>query len=508
MGCGSSKVLTDTSKNGYVSFVKSFVICSNKGSEIDETRKCIGKRNLSWGDHDGSIQSTGSVQQLTINDGQQRQRKVEKYRAKFDTRVTARYDIKALIGRGSFSHVVRVEHRSTRHPFAIKMMEVEAPEGRQVCASELAVLRRVRHANVVQLVEVFQTAQRVYMVLELATGGQLLDRVVARGHFTERHATRALQMALAGVAYLHALGITHRNLKPDNLLYYHPGAEARLLVTDFGLATIGGGRDAGGVGGGTAEKADWALKTTCGTPEYMAPEVVLRRPYTYAVDMWAMGVISYILLSGSVPFWDESRPRFYRAIVTGRYSFQGEPWPSVSNLAKDFIERLLASDPSSRMTAAQALSHRWVVTMAAGSSLKNLHRSISQNLRRRASCASSCSPSLAGSGGLHRMPAEREMPQLEGDQGRRQPTTCFQSVNLSLRQVNVGKRTSAPAQARLPWQASEAPQAHILYQAPVPSVGHRKAMAALSGRGVGERTILAASTVWTVNSHSDLLQAS
>ena len=276
-----------------------------------------------------------------------------------------RYDIKALIGRGSFSHVVRVEHRSTRQPFAIKMMEVEAPEGRQVCASELAVLRRVRHANVVQLVEVFQTAQRVYMVLELATGGQLLDRVVARGHFTERHATRALQMALAGVAYLHALGITHRNLKPDNLLYYHPGPEARLLVTDFGLASIGGGRDAGGVGGGTAEKggdragdkiikggemksgvedeervggsreteargnsggviADWALRTTCATPEYMAPEVVLRRPYTCAVDMWAMGVISYILLSGSVPFGDESRPRFYRAIVTGRYSFQGE----------------------------------------------------------------------------------------------------------------------------------------------------------------------------------------
>ncbi|XP_046880143.1 serine/threonine-protein kinase H1-like [Hypomesus transpacificus] len=407
MGCGNSKVLTNSSKNGYVSFVKSFVICSNKESEIEKPRKCNGKRNISWGDHDGSIQSTGSIRQLTINDGQ-RQRKVEKYRAKFDSRVTARYDIKALIGRGSFSHVVRVEHRSTRQPFAIKMMEVEAPEGRQVCASELAVLRRVRHANVVQLVEVFQTAQRVYMVLELATGGQLLDRVVARGHFTERHATRALQMALAGVAYLHALGITHRNLKPDNLLYYHPGPEARLLVTDFGLASSGG------------VIADWALRTTCATPEYMAPEVVLRRPYTCAVDMWAMGVISYILLSGSVPFGDESRPRFYRAIVTGRYSFQGEPWPSVSNLAKDFIECLLASDPSSRMTAAQALSHRWVVTMAAGSSVKNLQRSISQNLRRRASRASSCSPSLAGSGGLHRTPAEREMPQLEGDQGRRQ----------------------------------------------------------------------------------------
>ena len=100
------------------------------------------------------------------------------------------------------------------------------------------------------------------------------------------------------------------------------------------------------------------------------------------------------------------------------------------------------------------------------------------------------------------------IPELPPCNTNPRPTTCCQSENLSLRQVNVGKRTSAPAQARLPWQASEPPRAHILYQAPVPSVGHRKAMAALSGRGVGERTILAASTVWTVNSHSDFLQAS
>lgn len=238
-----------------------------------------------------------------------------------------RYDIKALIGRGSFSRVVRVEHRATRQPFAIKMMEVEAPEGREVCAAELAVLQRVSHTNVIQLIEVFQFPQRVYMVLELATGGELLERVISRGHFTERDATQALRMVLAGVGYLHNLGITHRDLKPENLLYYHPGADSRLLVTDFGLATFAtepespstDGRGSGCGGGGS-----WSLRTTCGTPEYMAPEVLLLRPYSGAVDMWALGVIAYIVLSGSMPFEDDSRTRLYRSIIRGKYSFQGD----------------------------------------------------------------------------------------------------------------------------------------------------------------------------------------
>lgn len=216
---------------------------------------------------------------------------------------------------------MRVEHRATRQPFAIKMMEVEAPEGREVCAAELAVLQRSSHSNVIQLMEVFQFPQRVYMVLELATGGELLDRVVSRGHYTERDATRALQMVLAGVGYLHNLGITHRDLKPENLLYYHPGADSRLLVTDFGLAT------SGSTGAGSEESGSdrtWSLRTTCGTPEYLAPEVLLRKPYSCAVDMWAIGVIAYIVLSGSMPFEDDSRTRLYRSIVRGKYSFHGD----------------------------------------------------------------------------------------------------------------------------------------------------------------------------------------
>uniref|UniRef100_A0A3Q1JGZ6 Protein kinase domain-containing protein n=1 Tax=Anabas testudineus TaxID=64144 RepID=A0A3Q1JGZ6_ANATE len=382
MGCGNSKMLPEASKKGYVSVVQSLVAFSKANHDDGGPKKHSAKQRGPWFSTGvKNHQPLSNCQQQIPRDGRQRD-KAAKYKDKFDPRVTARYDIKALIGRGSFSRVVRVEHRATRQPFAIKMMEVEAPEGREVCASELAVLQRVSHANVIQLIEVFQLPQRVYMVLELATGGELLDRVISRGHFTERDATQALRMVLAGVGYLHSLGISHRDLKPENLLYYHPGADSRLLVTDFGLATF---------------CRTWCLRTTCGTPEYLAPEVILRRTYSCAVDMWAVGVIAYIVLSGSMPFEDDSRTRLYRSIIRGKYSFNGDPWSSVSNLAKDFIQHLLAQDPATRLTADQAIHHPWVVTMAASSSMRNLHRSISQNLRQRASRSSSRCPSTTAS---------------------------------------------------------------------------------------------------------------
>ncbi|XP_073535649.1 serine/threonine-protein kinase H1-like isoform X2 [Phyllobates terribilis] len=284
-----------------------------------------------------------------------------------------RYDIKALIGRGSFSRVVRVEHRATRQPFAIKMIETRAKEGKEVCESELNILRRVSHHNIIQLIEVFETHDRVYMVMELATGGDLLDRIIAKGSFTERDATKVLHMVLDSINYLHGLGITHRDLKPENLLYYHPGADSKIVVTDFGLA------NAGNKGG------DWSMRTICGTPEYIAPEIILKKPYSNAVDMWALGVMTYFLLSGCMPFEDENRTRLYRLILKGRYSYLGDPWPSVSNLAKDFIDRLITVDYRDRSSASDAIQHPWIKTMAASSSMKNLHRSISQNLRNRVS---------------------------------------------------------------------------------------------------------------------------
>ena len=177
----------------------------------------------------GAAASTSPV--AASGGGKPPKTKVAKYRARFDPRVTARYDIKALIGKGSFSRVVRVENRSTKQPYAIKM--IEKREGRAVFETELSVLRRVRHTNIIQLIEVFESQDRVYMVMELATGGELFDRIVAKGTFTERDATRVVQMALDGLKYLHALGITHRDLKPENLLYYHPGNDSKVRFNVF-----------------------------------------------------------------------------------------------------------------------------------------------------------------------------------------------------------------------------------------------------------------------------------
>lgn len=325
MGCGTSKVLPEPPTEVQLDLVKS--VEPYTGHQRDIYKHFI--RDDGSGSKAGT-EKMGSPSPLAqappppllggaADSADSRRSKVAKYRAKFDPRVTAKYDIKALIGRGSFSRVVRVEHKSTRQPYAIKMIETRYREGREVCESELSVLRRVRHTNIIQLMEVFETAERVYMVMELATGGELFDRIIAKGSFTERDATRVLQMVLDGVKYLHTLGITHRDLKPENLLYYHPGADSKIMITDFGLAS-------------TRKKGDECLmKTTCGTPEYIAPEILVRKPYTNAVDMWALGVISYILLSGTMPFEDENRTRLYRQILKGKYSFSGEvglPLPS------------------------------------------------------------------------------------------------------------------------------------------------------------------------------------
>ncbi|XP_049710037.1 serine/threonine-protein kinase H2 [Elephas maximus indicus] len=302
-----------------------------------------------------------------------RRMQVVRFRARFDPRVLARYDIKALIGKGSFSKVVRVEQKATKKPFAIKVMETRMREGREACESELNVLRRVSHCYIVQLMEVFEAQDCVYMVMELATGGELFDRLLAQRSFTEQDAVRILRMVADGIRYLHTLRITHRDLKPENLLYYHPGAESKILITDFGLANSGN------------KSGDWTMRTLCGTPEYIAPEILLRKPYTSAVDMWALGVITYVLLSGFLPFDDESHTRLYRKILRGKYNYTGEPWPNVSHLAKDFIDKLLMLDASHRMSAGQALDHPWVLTTVEGTSMKNLQRAISRNLRWRAS---------------------------------------------------------------------------------------------------------------------------
>ncbi|XP_076808854.1 serine/threonine-protein kinase H1-like [Clavelina lepadiformis] len=369
MGCGYSKILPEPPFEGKkdVQYVKS----------VDPYLK---KGKASPGSKEAFLNSETEKEKLASANNN---KAVAKYRAKVDPRVVAKYDIKALIGRGSFSKVVRVERKGSKQPYAIKMIDVKEKEGRDVCDSELRVLRRVRHEYIVQLIEVFEAPDKYYMVMELATGGELFDRIITKGSFSERDAVKVLQMVLQAVAYLHMLGITHRDLKPENLLYYHPGNDSKLLITDFGLAST---RRSG---------EDGTMNTTCGTPEYIAPEVLLRKSYTSAVDDWAIGVITYILLSGMMPFDDENKGRLYRMVINGDYNFNGDPWPQVSQTAKDFVKELLQVSPEKRLTSDKALKHPWIINYSNQSS-KNLHRSISQNLLKRASSRNSNKSAQSG----------------------------------------------------------------------------------------------------------------
>jgi len=361
MGCVSGKLVPEAPPNAHL--VQTVYGQRQQGSSRQGTVAYKNAQN----------KGQGNGGKVPPPDGQPKSnKKVKKYRDKFDPRVTAKYDIKALIGRGSFSRVVRVENRLTRQPYAIKM--IDRVQGKEVFESELNVLRRVKHQFIIQLVEVFETKDKVYMVMELATGGELFDRIIAKGSFTERDATRVLQMVMEGVKYLHGLGITHRDLKPENLLYYHPGHDSKIMITDFGLsATL---------------KGDSLMRTTCGTPEYIAPEILARKPYTCQVDMWAVGVITYILLSGTMPFDDENRTRLYRLILKAKYSYAGEHWKDISENAKDFIDRCLILVPNERLTAPEACRHAWIMSHAAGASNKNIHRTVSHNLLQRQSTRS------------------------------------------------------------------------------------------------------------------------
>lgn len=224
--------------------------------------------------------------------------------------LAARYQLRALIGRGAFSEVVRADDRSTRQPFAIKILErTGVADDEATIASEVAVLHRLRHPNVIRLYEVYETSRHAFLVMELATGGDLFERLVERGVFTERQSSRAMQQILQGVAYLHDHGVAHRDLKLENVLCQHPGSDARLIISDFGFAHR------------TEPKSRELLKTTCGSPEYIAPEILTGNGYTRAVDIWSAGVIAYALLAGYLPFDEDSRPVLFRKIKAGDYNY-------------------------------------------------------------------------------------------------------------------------------------------------------------------------------------------
>ncbi|RCI13280.1 hypothetical protein L249_0113 [Ophiocordyceps polyrhachis-furcata BCC 54312] len=263
-----------------------------------------------------------------------------------------RYKVGKTLGAGSYSVVKECVHVDTGRYYAAKVINKHLMAGREhMVRNEIAVLKRVSmgHRNILTLVDYFETMNNLYLVTDLALGGELFDRICRKGSYYESDAADLIRATLSAVAYLHDHGIVHRDLKPENLLFRTPEDNADLLIADFGLSRI------------MDEQRFHVLTTTCGTPGYMAPEIFKKTGHGKPVDLWAVGVITYFLLCGYTPFDRDSDFEEMQAILAADYSFSPpDYWRGVSSQAKDFIRRCLTVDQTKRITAIEALQHPFV----------------------------------------------------------------------------------------------------------------------------------------------------
>jgi len=283
------------------------------------------------------------------------------------TDVKSVYDMKNILGTGAFSKVRLAEHKETKHLVAIKCIPKKLIKGKeQSINNEISVLRSLRHPNIVELREIYNNSSHLYLVMEFVSGGELFDRIVEKGSYTELDASKLIAQVLDAVQYLHSKDIVHRDLKPENLLYHNPSEDSKIMISDFGLSKIAGE-------GST-------MKTACGTPGYVAPEVLKQRPYTKAVDVWSIGVIAYILLCGYPPFYEENDQKLFEQILKADYEFDSPYWDDISQAAKNFISQLMHISPEKRYTCKEALNDPWIAGGAA--SEKNIFDTVSANMKK------------------------------------------------------------------------------------------------------------------------------
>eukprot|EP00727_Mastigamoeba_balamuthi_P012755 m51a1_g8101 putative myosin light chain kinase (415) ;mRNA; f:84027-86682 len=259
----------------------------------------------------------------------------------------AKYTIGKEIGRGGFSVVYDGVEKATQKKVAIKVIDKKKQEADQLklLEREIDIMKRLKHPNIVELYEVFNTSQYIYMVMEYISGGELYDQIVARGSFTEADAANLIKQVLSATEHMHEHGIAHRDLKPENLLLSTARADA-VKVADFGLS-----KDFN-----TASQ----MSTCCGSPSYVAPEVLGGGVYSNACDVWSIGVILYVLLSGYLPFFGDTQEELFDKIMSGTYSFSNKCWEDISPEAKDLLSKMLVVSPQTRITIAACLAHPWV----------------------------------------------------------------------------------------------------------------------------------------------------
>jgi calcium/calmodulin-dependent protein kinase (CaM kinase) II len=265
------------------------------------------------------------------------------------TRFSDNYELKEELGKGAFSIVRRCVQKSTQLEFAAKIINTKKLSSRdfQKLEREARICRKLNHPNIVRLHDSIQEEGYHYLIFDLVTGGELFEDIVAREYYSEADASHCIQQILESVNHCHMNNVVHRDLKPENLLLASKAKGAAVKLADFGLAI-------------EVQGDQQAWYGFAGTPGYLSPEVLKKDPYGKPVDIWACGVILYILLVGYPPFWDEDQHRLYAQIKAGAYDYPSPEWDTVTPEAKNLINSMLTVNPAKRITAAEALKHPWI----------------------------------------------------------------------------------------------------------------------------------------------------
>uniref|UniRef100_A0A4W4FYS3 Serine/threonine-protein kinase DCLK2 n=1 Tax=Electrophorus electricus TaxID=8005 RepID=A0A4W4FYS3_ELEEL len=278
---------------------------------------------------------------------------VDSNRNLMSSSILEKYKVGKVIGDGNFAVVKECTERSTGKEFALKIIDKNKCRGKEhLIENEVAVLRRVKHPNIIMLVEEADTSSELYLVMELVKGGDLFDAITSSMKYTEKDASSMVHNLAAALKYLHGMSIVHRDIKPENLLVCEsPDGTKALKLGDFGLATV----------------VDGPLHTVCGTPTYVAPEIIAELGYGLKVDIWAAGVITYILLCGFPPFRSEVgvQEDLFDQILQGNLEFPSPYWDNITDSAKELIGQMLQVNVDARYTAADVLIHPWVTEDAA-----------------------------------------------------------------------------------------------------------------------------------------------
>uniref|UniRef100_A0A8C5CRS2 calcium/calmodulin-dependent protein kinase n=1 Tax=Gadus morhua TaxID=8049 RepID=A0A8C5CRS2_GADMO len=277
------------------------------------------------------------------------------------TRFTDEFQLYEELGKGAFSVVRRCVKLCSGQEYAAKIINTKKLSARdhQKLDREARICRLLKHSNIVRLHDSISEEGFHYLLFDLVTGGELFEDIVAREYYSEADASHCIQQILEAVLHCHQMGVVHRDLKPENLLLASKCKNAAVKLADFGLAIEVQG-----------EQQAWF--GFAGTPGYLSPEVLRKEAYGKPVDIWACGVILYILLVGYPPFWDEDQHKLYQQIKAGAYDFPSPEWDTVTPEVKNLINQMLTINPSKRITAQEALKHPWICQRSTVASM--MHR--------------------------------------------------------------------------------------------------------------------------------------